>query len=101
MSGFNKSVPGHPVIDKDPTADLDYTFNFAQWLGNDTITSFVISSESGVTTSNATNTPTTVIVWVSGGTGLPRNTQRRVSCKITTNNGRTDTRSIWLNITSR
>lgn len=54
--------------EKTPTDVLDYEFNFSNWLtSGDAITS-AIASASGVAVDAVNTSPTSVIVWVSGGT---------------------------------
>lgn len=85
------------VIRKDDDADLDYTFKWGEWLAGDTIVSHVMSI---TTPAGAASLVTSdglagdnVVVWLDGGTiGY----EYTVSCKITTNGGRTDERSFKL-----
>ena len=79
---------------KDPTATLDYTWDWSAWLtGSDTIASVSWTIPSGLTKTNSTNTATTATVWVSGGaTG----TAYVVECEITTTQGRITSRAIQL-----
>jgi len=80
---------------KDPADVLDYKFDFASttnggnkadWLASgEVISSYVITAESGITldSDSATDTNTSVTVWLSGGTDGETYT---VACKITTDN---------------
>ncbi len=98
------------AIDKDPTGILDYTFDWApltnesgttDWLvSGDTISSYVITAESGITVDNDTlsNESTSVTVWLSGGTAGAIYT---VACKITTIGGRTDKREADIRVIER
>lgn len=84
--------------DKDPDAILDWKFDWSSWLAvSETIATsdFEVSPGLTVTTDSHTNTNTTV--WLSGGTpGVYRVTNR-----ITTNQGRTDDRSITIRVKDR
>lgn len=92
-------------IVKDPDAVLDYTFDWAadtngssdpdatDWLASgETISSAVVTVESGITkdSDSITDTNTSVTVWLSGGTA---GTRYDVACKITTSASRTDERT--------
>ena len=85
-------------IIKDPDAILDYGFDWAAWLGTDTIATSAWSVATGLTEVSDTNTTTTTTVWVSGGTAgasyLCTNT-------ITTAEGRTDERSLVVMVRER
>ena len=77
---------------KDPSAVLDYIFDWSAWLGADTITGTpVITVPTGITLASQSNTPTTVTAWLSGGTA---GTPYAVACKIVTVGARTDERTI-------
>jgi len=84
---------------KDPNAVLDWAFDWSRWLSaSETISSAVIEVESGLTKDSQSNTTTTVTVWLSGGTlGVTYD----VTCRITTNQGRTDERTIGIRVTDR
>lgn len=90
---------GRPTIDKKPAAILDYSFDWTDWLiGSDTISSHTVTvdASSGVTL-QATNVTSGKIVtaWLAGGTVGKK---ARVTCHIVTTGGRTDERSIYLNL---
>lgn len=92
-----------PTIDKDPSAVLDYTFDWSAYLASpvDTISSaplsvvFSVDTTSGVYISLQSNTATTATVWISGGTV---GASALVTCMIKTAGGRTDERVIVLKI---
>lgn len=70
-------------VPKDPQAQLDYTFNWSQWLpGGSTIASVIWTIPAGITQIASSFTNTTATVWVSGGTV---GTTYTVTCRITTN----------------
>lgn len=70
---------------------LDYTENWATWLGSDTISTSTWVAETGITIDSETETDTTAIVWLSGGTVGNVYT---VTNTIITAAGRTQTRTI-------
>jgi hypothetical protein len=94
------------VIDKDPSALLDYTFDWTDWLVGDTIINKVITVVGGGTGGGAcTEDHSTivggnkVVVWVAGGTAGAG--KASVACRITTAGGRTDERTVYLRIKER
>ena len=101
-NGYYIGTDGLRPIDKDPTAVLDYPFDWIEWLNTaETIssTSVTVSINPLTVESNAVNaTSKAVIVWLSGGVV---GTSYRVSVTITTSEQRTDTRSINVNIINR
>lgn len=88
---------------KDPSAVLDYKFDWAaetnvsgasDWLADgETISSKTVTASDGLTvdSSSITDTNTSVTVWLSGGVA---NTDYTVTCQIVTSANRTDERSI-------
>jgi hypothetical protein len=93
-------VSGLPLIEKDVEANLDYPFKWTDWLAeiSDTISTKLITAETGITADAGTIVGTTVVVWVSGGTV---NKTYRVSCRITTVGGRIDERTILIKVKQR
>lgn len=85
-------------FEKDPDAILDYTVDWSRWLGTDTIATSQWTVPAGMTQVSATNTPTSATVWLSGGTAGQAYT---VTNRITTAGGRTDERSIVINVRER
>lgn len=95
---------------KDPDAVLDYKFDWAaetngtgtsDWLAaGETITSHTVTVEAGLTkdSDSATDTDTSVTVWLSGGTA---GTDYDVACEITTSADRTDERTITIRVRDR
>lgn len=84
---------------KDPDATLDYVWNWADWLGADTITGTpTFTVPSGLTKTAQSNTTTTATAWISGGTA---GTTYDVACKIVTAGGRTDERTIKITVRNR
>ena len=99
-SSFILDSKGRPVIDKDPDALLDYTFDWSAYLTalfNDTIVSvlWTVDITSGIVVASQSNSTTTATAWVSGGI---LGTTAILSCKITTISGRIDERQAQLKI---
>ena len=84
---------------KDPQAKLDWGFDWSDWLASgETIVSYVITADTGITVEDDAESAGIVTVWLSGGTaGL----SYKCACKITTSAGRTDERSIWIQVNDR
>ncbi len=84
---------------KDPDATLDWLFNWGEWLAaNESITASTMTVSPGLTLSSSTFGTTTATAWVSGGTtGQPYTLANR----ITTNQGRTDERTITIRVVQR
>lgn len=83
---------------KDPDAYLDYTIDWTEWLGTDTITSSSWAAPTGITIASTTTTTTLSAAWVSGGT---HGEDYDLRCRIVTTGGRTDDRSIRLQVRHR
>ena len=95
---------------KDPIAVLDFKFDWkaltngngnTDWLSSgETISSKVVTVESGITKDSdaPTDTNTSVTVWLSGGTA---GEDYDVACKIVTSAGRTDERTIEIRVQER
>jgi hypothetical protein len=90
----------YPTIIKDPDAVLDYTIDWTAWLDDvsDTISSKTIIVPGGITNSTSTIVGKTVVIWLSGGTA---GTTYQVVCRIVTAGGRTDDRSIFIEVRER
>lgn len=84
---------------KDPDAVLDYIFNWAEWLATgETISSSTVTVPAGITKDSESNTTNTATVWLSGGTEGERYV---ITNSITTNQGRTDDRSMTIRVSNR
>ena len=88
---------------KDPDAVLDWRFNWSQWLEDaETITSHEIlvedDSEAPVSVVSSDHVEGAVVVFLSGGTA--RNTAE-VTCRISTDQNRTDDRTIRIRVRER
>ena len=91
---------GCPVFVKDPSAKLDYSFNWSDWLvGGDTIqASEWVISPPGLKDEDPDHSASISIVWLSEGTV---GEQYRVTNRITTTGGRVDDRTIMIVIKER
>lgn len=97
---FNLTNPSKPVIDKSPGASLDYVFNWTDWLAevSDTIVSYTVVVQSGLTKASDSIAAGRVTATLSGGT---LGKTYFAKCTITTTGGRTDSRTIYLHIVNR
>ena len=95
---------------KDPSAVLEWVFDWkpltngvsgasSDWLATgETISSYVITVDTGLTKNSDSQSSGAVTVWLSGGTA---GTNYKVACLITTSAGRTDERTIWIKVVER
>ncbi len=84
---------------KDPDATLDYAFDWSSWLqSGETISSYSITVDSGITKEGDSQSNGVVTVWLSGGTA---GQTYSVSCKITTSMSRTDERTMKIFVMER
>ena len=84
---------------KDPDAVLDYVVDWTEWLGSDDViteASWQVAPPLSVTSSE--NTEHTATVWLAGG---EIGETHRATCRIVTNKGRTEDRTIRLRIAHR
>jgi hypothetical protein len=98
------------IVKKDPQAVLDYAFDWAgltngttgaisDWLASgETISSHVVTVSTGITKDSDSEASGKVTVWLSGGTA---GTTYTVACKIVTSAGRTDERSMTVQVANR
>lgn len=94
-------------FDKTPDAVLSYVFDWAaeasgrddadgDWLASgETISSYTITAEDGITIDSDTNDENTVTITVSGGTAGNR---YEIECNIVTSLGNEDTRTMIFHI---
>lgn len=88
-----------PSYTHDPDAFLDYTWDWAQWLPDgDTIVGAEILTPDGITSSIEGFNATTVTTFLAGGEG---GFSYVVTCRVTTQDGRVDDRSIKLKVKER
>ncbi len=101
---------------KDPQSELDFAVDWAAkppngpWLDDgETITSFAVTADEGITVGTGTRAPAlttsesgrvngAVTVWLAGGTVGAR---YNIACRVTTNAGRTDERTIRVTVLQR
>ena len=89
----------YPIFAKDPLAILDYKIDWSQWLPTgDTIATSTWQLPTGISLSTSTNTTTTTTAWLTGGTP---GTSYMVTNKIVTAGGRTDERSLTIQVQFR
>ena len=87
------------TIAKDPTAVLDYGFNWADWLAtSETISGSTWTIQVGLTEVSASTTTTTTTVWLSGGSV---NNTYTIANTISTSALRTDERSMYIKVEDR
>lgn len=94
---------GIPLITKAANELLDYQFKWVDWLAacGDTIASYTISPDAGITVASTSSTLTQVQAFVSGGTV---GTTYKITCKITcaaTSPARVAERSILVQIVAK
>lgn len=101
--GFYRTAGGEWEIEKDPTAELPYTFDFTDWLlGVETLATALIDI-SGSATMQVLEGPTIidgkkVQTKIGGGTARDR---ARVTCTITTTGTLVDQRSFFVRVRDR
>ena len=92
---------------KDPAATLDFGFDWRgvadgetdSWLReNEEITDHVVTVDPGLDKGATSADDGVVIVWLSGGTHMQN---YNVTCRITTSQGRTDERTIRVDVRDR
>lgn len=84
---------------KDADARLDWLFDWSDWLASsEVITDSEIICEDGLTVVSTSNSSTSVLVWLSGGTP---GESYKLTNRITTNQQRIDDRSISVRIVER
>ena len=80
---------------KDPQAVLDYVIDWSAWLGEDTISASEWTVPDGITLDSDSFTDTTATAWLSGGTA---GESYDVTNEIVTDGGRTDDRTITIQV---
>lgn len=93
------SRSGLKKIDKDPSGVLDYSFDWAtNWLGADTISTSTWTVPAGIVKDSDSDSSGVTTVWLSGGTP---GTQYTITNTIVTAAGRTEERSVIINVKQR
>lgn len=83
---------------KDPGAILDWVFDWTRWLQEgEAITDSSFSASAGITIVSDTHAATYTTVWLSGGAQKVYS----LSNTITTNQDRTDKRTITIKVSNR
>lgn len=80
---------------KDPDAVLDYSIDWSNWLGADTISTSTWSVPAGITKDSDTKTTTKATIWLSGGTD---SSDYELTNRIVTISGRKDDRTITIKV---
>jgi hypothetical protein len=83
---------------KDPDELLDYTVDWAEALGGDTIASSAWTVPSGITRGTDSNTATTATIWISGGSA---DQNYSLLNRITTVGGRTREQTCTLRVSAK
>jgi hypothetical protein len=87
------------IFSKDPDAVLDYSFDWSAWLGGaETISSYTIDVDTGITVDSDSESSGVVTVWLSGGSV---GTTYAVRCEIVTSDSRTDERTLFVKVRQR
>ena len=90
---YRSAADGIPLIDKDPSATLDYIIDLAAlgWLqGSEVINSITVTADAGLTVQSSSYTNTAITVWLTGGTV---GQTMLVTVHFTTSQNRADDRS--------
>lgn len=90
---MNEQLPEYPA--KYPSDVLDYYWDFAKFLGTDTISDHSVTATGGVAVDSHDRTGSIVTMWLSGGNA---NRMSVISIEITTVAGRDKTQKISLKI---
>lgn len=100
MSSFKVNVEGQQYVEQDPNDVLDYTLDWAPWLGVDTILNSVwsVSPAAGLTLSGGVFNNTLATIFISGGSESQIFT---VTNRIVTAGARTKDRSFNVVIKSQ
>lgn len=84
---------------KDPDAVLDYQWDWTSWLGEgETITDIEWLVPDGITQQTTSATDSTATIWLAEGS---LGHQYDITCRITTNQDRTDDRTQTIRIQNR
>ena len=85
---------------EDPDALLDYEWDWAAWLGADTIASHTVTAAAGLTVVSSSATSTAVTAWlrINGGSV---GASYAVTCHIVTAAGREDDRTLTITVQER
>lgn len=97
---FSEISHPRPSIAKDPSAVLDYSMDWSDWLAADESIATYDVTVSGVTKDSQSRAGAVVTAWLSGGVA---GTVGSATFRITTNSvpARTDERTIYLRVQER
>lgn len=103
-NGISYLNPKKPDIDAAQGSSLDYGFDWTEWLADisDGISTQDVTASTGVTVSNVASADGIVSLQVAVADDAPVG-QGWVTCEVVTTGPpvRTDSRTLWLNITKR
>jgi len=84
---------------KDPSAALDYGFDWSDWLtSGEVLSASAWTVPTGINNDNDSRGTDTTVIWLSGGTAGQSYT---IACKVTTDDGRIDERSFVIQVENR
>lgn len=84
---------------KDPAAHKPYFFDWSQWLWEgEVVTAHTIDVPAGLTLTSTTASSTVVTAWLSGGDA---GADYSVVCRVTTDQGREDERTLVVRVRDR
>lgn len=86
------------TFSKDPSAVLDYTVDWSDFLVDDTIATVTWTIDAGIGNAGALFSRTLAIIFLSGGTA---GTGYNITCHITTAGGRADSRTFKINVLNK
>ena len=97
MNTYKMNADFLPAIEKVPAAVLDYTFDWSAWLAtlNDSIASYTVTVPAGITKTNDARMDKKIVAWLTGGAV---GTSYPIRCRVTTTGGRTEERTIVINV---
>lgn len=101
MTETYQLIDGKPTIAKAPGSTLDYSIDLSAWIAlipGDALNGATWTMTAGLTKVSSSFTATSATVWLSGGR---RTSQESATCVFTTVLGRTDQRTIYLQINDR
>lgn len=86
------------TFQKDPDAVLDYGVDWGDWLGTDTLATSAWEVPAGIAKDTDTHDAKSTKVWLSGGTAGQR---YMLTNRVTTAGGRTDERTVRVDVNNR
>jgi hypothetical protein len=105
-SAYTTDAAGRHIVMADPSSELDYTFDWTEWLaakGQVASSMSIVAIDSPITTTSQSNTPSQCILVLKMNNAPANSPLLKVSCKIVTAGPvvLTDTRSIYFRIRPR